>query len=67
MVHDSQEKFFVVKNHEDQYSIWAAFMPLPRGWETIGEAAPKQDCLATIESVWTDMRPRSLRHTMQKD
>jgi MbtH protein len=51
----------VVVNDEDQYSIWPADREVPAGWRAVREAAPKADCLAYIEEVWTDMRPSSLR------
>ncbi len=55
----------VVKNHEDQYSIWPADRELPLGWNTAGKSGTKAECLAFIEEVWTDMRPLSLRKAME--
>jgi MbtH protein len=57
----------VVLNHEDQYSIWRASRELPDGWREEGTRGPKEDCLAHIDKVWTDMRPRSLREKMDDD
>jgi MbtH protein len=57
----------VVRNDEDQYSIWADDRPLPAGWHDAGFAGTKEDCLAHIDTVWTDMRPRSLREAMERD
>jgi MbtH protein len=54
----------VVSNHEDQYSIWPDDQPLPDGWEAAGFSGTEQECLAHIDEVWTDMRPRSLRLAM---
>jgi MbtH protein len=54
-------EFLVVKNREDQYSIWATDRDLPAGWAAAGFTGTKEDCLAHVEVVWTDMRPRSLR------
>jgi len=54
----------VVINHEDQYSIWPAEKPNPSGWRDGGKTGQKKDCLAYIQEVWTDMRPRSLREKM---
>lgn len=54
----------VVKNHEDQYSIWPAERPLPAGWQQVGTPGSREECLAFIEGAWTDMRPRSLREHM---
>ncbi|MEO3871094.1 MbtH family NRPS accessory protein [Nonomuraea sp. B12E4] len=59
---DGQYK--VVVNDEEQYSIWFADRPLPRGWREAGFEGAKQSCLDHIEQVWTDMRPRSLREAM---
>ena len=58
------ERYFVVVNHEEQYSIWPDYRELPLGWTAVGEARSKSDCLAYIEEVWTDMRPLSLRKAM---
>jgi MbtH protein len=51
----------VVMNHEEQYSIWPADRKNPAGWTDVGKTGLKQECLAYIEEVWTDMRPLSLR------
>jgi MbtH protein len=56
--------FNVVVNHEEQYSIWPADRELPAGWSAVGKSGTKQECLAHIETVWTDMRPLSLRKRM---
>lgn len=57
--------FRVVVNDEDQYSIWSADRPAPAGWHDEGFAGTRQDCLAHIDAVWTDLRPRSLRLAME--
>jgi MbtH protein len=54
-------RYVVVRNHEEQYSIWPADKDLPPGWDTVGKTGDKQECLTYIEEVWTDMRPLSLR------
>ena len=53
--------FRVVVNHEGQYSLWFADRELPPGWSEAGKAGTKEECLAYVEQVWTDMRPLSLR------
>lgn len=58
---DDKRLYFVVVNHEEQYSIWLVDHPVPNGWTTVGGAGPKPECLARIETLWTDMRPLSLR------
>jgi MbtH protein len=56
--------FKVVVNDEEQYSIWPDYKQTPNGWREVGKVGNKQDCLAYIETVWTDMRPLSLRKFM---
>lgn len=56
----------VVRNAEEQYSIWPAHFDLPLGWYDTGKSGPKAECLSYIETVWTDMRPLSLRKKMDE-
>ncbi|WP_062347633.1 MbtH family protein [Herbidospora yilanensis] len=55
------DEFIVVINAEEQYSIWPVKLDLPAGWTDAGRRGDKESCLAYIDEVWTDMRPRSLR------
>lgn len=61
----SDTLFFVVVNHEEQYSIWPEHKPLPLGWHAIDTKGSKDECLAYIKTVWTDMRPLSLRQELE--
>ena len=63
---DDQTIYAVVRNHEEQYSIWPADRELPLGWEKVGKEGTTQECLDYIEEVWTDMRPLSLRKKMEE-
>jgi MbtH protein len=54
----------VVVNHEGQYSIWPADRPPPLGWTEAGKRGTREECLAFVDEVWTDMRPLSLREKM---
>jgi MbtH protein len=56
--------YYVVRNDEEQYSLWHAATQPPAGWRPVGFSGTKADCLAHIERVWTDMRPRSARAPM---
>ena len=56
----------VVLNHEEQYSIWPAERENALGWRDGGKSGPKEECLAWIKEVWTDMRPLSLRKRMDE-
>jgi len=61
------ELFRVVANSEEQYSIWPVYRENPVGWRDTGKSGPKEECLAHIKEVWTDMRPLSLRLKMAAD
>jgi MbtH protein len=58
--------YIVVMNHEEQYSIWPDFKELPAGWRDTGFRGIKSACLEHINTVWTDMRPLSLRIKMDQ-
>lgn len=63
----------VVVNQRGQYSIWFAGRVLPSGWQEVAipddwtrdfsekngsqTTTSKQQCLAYIETIWTDMIP----------
>ncbi|BBH67860.1 MbtH protein [Actinoplanes sp. OR16] len=54
-------EYRVVLNHEQQFSLWPVERDAPAGWSDEGTRGSRQQCLDRIESVWTDMRPRSVR------
>jgi MbtH protein len=61
---EPEDLCFVVRNHEDHYSIRPAGREVPAGWDTVGDRAPRSACLDLIARTWTDMRPASLRAFM---
>ena len=63
---DDRSLHKVLINHEGQYSLWAADRDPPSGWREVGKSGLKDECLAYIEEVWTDMRPLSLRQASDK-
>jgi len=60
----SEESFRVVLNDEEQYSIWPAHRESVPGWRDAGFGGSRDECLAHIETVWTDIRPRSVRERL---
>jgi MbtH protein len=58
---NDDRRYCVVRNEEEQYSIWPADRAPPAGWTAQGVAGTKAECLDHIERTWTDLRPRSLR------
>lgn len=63
---DETTLYKVVINHEEQYSIWPADRENPLGWNAAGKSGTKQECLAYINELWTDMRPLTLRQKMEE-
>jgi MbtH protein len=59
-----ERSYRVVVNHEEQYSIWPTDQEIPTGWWPEGTSGTKAACLERVEQVWTDMRPRSLRESI---
>ena len=60
----AEATYLVVRNDEEQYSVWNAERPLPPGWHPAGVQGTRTQCLEHIAEVWTDMRPKSLRDAM---
>ncbi|MCR6485761.1 MbtH family NRPS accessory protein [Amycolatopsis sp. OK19-0408] len=60
------DRFVVVVNDEEQYSIWPAERALPAGWRESGFTGSRADCLAHVDEAWRDMRPASLRREMER-
>jgi len=65
MNYEDTLEYFVVVNHEEQYSIWPSNKDMPNGWNAVGEKKSRQACLDYIEEHWTDMRPLSLRRALE--
>jgi len=63
---DHSAEYKAVVNHDMQYSIWPVHRSNPAGWVDAGKSGSKEECLAYIREVWTDMRPLSLRVRMEQ-
>lgn len=58
---DDRTLYKVIVNAEEQYCIWLSYRENAAGWKDVGKSGTKDECLAYIKEVWTDMRPRSLK------
>ncbi len=58
---DTSRIYDVVRNAEDQHSVWPSDRPLPPGWTKVGVSGVKRECLARIKALWTDQSPKSLQ------
>ena len=63
---EDKTTYKVVVNHEEQYSISPEHKENPNGWVDAGKSGAKAECLEYIKTVWTDMRPLSLRKQMEE-
>lgn len=54
----------VVINDEEQHSILPLSSRLPADWKSVGMQDSKENCLAGIKKLRTDMRPLPLREQM---
>ena len=50
----------VLLNEEEQYCLWPAAKAVPAGWRSVFSGS-HESCVAHVEEVWTDMRPKSVR------
>jgi MbtH protein len=66
MSEPSELRYVVVVNEEEQYSIWPAARDIPAGWFAEGTEGSEGECIAHIDEVWVDMRPRSLRESLDR-
>lgn len=58
---DESGSFYVLRNTQEQYSLWPVFAAIPDGWTSEFGPATRAEALNHIESVWTDLRPLSVR------
>lgn len=59
-----KELYLVLRNCEEQYSLWFASKEIPATWSTVFGPESKEKCLKYINETWIDMRPLSLRERM---
>jgi MbtH protein len=63
---DEPMLYRVVVDAEERYSLWLEYQAIPIGWRDAGKTGSQSECLDYINTVWTDMRPLSLRHRMEE-
>jgi MbtH protein len=62
---DESSTYRVLINNERQYSLWPASIKVPPGWSVAVDSTTREVCLEYIDQHWTDMRPQSLRESME--
>ncbi|KMO75236.1 MbtH protein [Mycobacterium sp. BK558] len=66
---DEDGRFLVLRNDEEQHSLWPTFADVPAGWHIVyggPDGTDRASALRYVEENWTDMRPRSLREQMER-
>jgi MbtH protein len=58
---DDNGIFSVLVNEEGQHCLWPEAIPVPSGWRATLTGAPRQSALEYVETVWSDLRPSTLR------
>lgn len=49
--------YVVLRNRENQHSLWRADVAAPDGWTLVHGPGPRPECLAYVRENWTDIRP----------
>ncbi|MDJ0004849.1 MbtH family protein [Rhodococcus fascians] len=62
---DPDGTFSVLRNDEQQYSLWPAFAEVPAGWEVVLEDTTRAEALDYVSENWTDIRPLSVRSSQK--
>ncbi len=60
-------EYRVVVNHEGQYSLLPTGIAIPPGWRDAGQIGSSEECLAFVQTRWTDIRPLSVRRRLEGD
>jgi MbtH protein len=50
--------YTVLRNDENQHSLWPAFATVPDGWTVVHGPGRRADCMDYIRENWVDLRPR---------
>ncbi len=54
---DESHNFLVLKNHQDQYSLWPEFAVRPHGWTHVHGPVSRSECLSYVERRWKKINP----------
>lgn len=63
---EDQHTYIVLKNDEEQYSLWREEIEVPAGWTGTGFRGSRQECMDHVDEAWTDLRPKSAREAIDR-
>lgn len=52
--------YTVLRNDENQHSLWPAFADVPEGWTRVHGPSRRDECMAYVRENWLDLRPRGV-------
>lgn len=55
LLDDENEQFVVLRNAENQYSLWPESKTVPQGWTVVHESDSKENCLRYVKENWLDL------------
>ena len=58
---DDDATFLVLRNAEEQHSLWPSFLAIPDGWDVDLPESTRSEALGYIERAWPDILPLSVR------
>lgn len=61
---DENGQFHVLRNKENQHSLWPTFAAVPSGWDIVLESATRAECLQYVEENWTNIIPLSAQEAI---
>ena len=61
---DDNGRFYVLRNKEEQHSLWPTFAAVPDGWDVVFGEASRAECLDYVNENWTDILLLSARNAV---
>lgn len=49
---DQQQICYILRNEQQQYSLWPDFSPTPQGWLRVFGPAMREECVRWLEQHW---------------
>lgn len=57
-----QGQFYILRNDQQQYSLWPAHCDLPAGWTVVCPPQSAEACNAWLAANWSTLTPPIMRH-----
>jgi MbtH protein len=54
---DEERDYLVLTNHQAEYSLWPAGLPVPDGWNAVHGPGQRAACARYVDQNWTALRP----------